>query len=291
VTGVVTVPPALKARYQEGRLVPFVGAGASMSVTWTDRGEARRGISWTELVDHAAELLGFSDPDLLRVRGTDLQILEYYKEKNGGEVAPLRNWFSTSFKAPDEALKASAIHTALAKLTKSPVVYTTNYDDYIERAFNLAGRTSAPVVEERHIVELLKADSTGIGEATTAQIVKFHGDLDNPARMVLSESDYDDRMRFDGPVDRRLTADALGRVILFVGYSFRDSNVSYLFRLLNDQLGAMPIDLSGRRGYILIPDPSAFEYTLFRARNIEVVPIRTECMAADTAQLLESLLS
>lgn len=286
-TGNVTVPTALKQRYSEGRVVPFVGAGASMSVTWNEGGKERRGISWTELVNHAAEELGFSDPDLLRVRGTDLQILEYYRAINGS-VAKLQNWFSSSFEAPEAALQASVIHSALAKLVRCPVIYTTNYDNYIERSLNLAGRPTSPIVEERHIRELLISDAAH-GTSTT-QVVKFHGDLDNPTRMVLSESDYENRMRFDEPVDRRLTADALGRVVLFIGYSFRDSNVSYLFRLLNDQLGNMPVDPTGRRGYILIPDPSRFEHTLFRARNIDVIPIRTEKMAEDTAELLEALI-
>lgn len=258
-----------------------------MAVAWTAEGESRRGISWSELVDHAAKELGFTDPDLLRVRGTDLQILEYYKAKNNGNVQPLRNWFGNSFKAPDEALRASAIHKALALLDKCRVIYTTNYDDYIERALNLAGRVAAPVVEEWHLADVLKKDAENGGQTT--QVVKFHGDLDNTERMVLSEGDYERRMKFDSVEDLRLTADALGRVILFIGYSFRDANVSYLFRLLNERYGALPGGSSDRRAYILIPNPSDFEYTLFRDRNIDVIPIRSECMAVDTASILEGL--
>lgn len=284
-----TALAALRARYREGRLVPFIGAGASMAVEWEEEGTTRRGISWAELVDHAALLLGYDNADLLRVRGTDLQILEYYAQKNEGETAELRNWIAQTLTATDEVLRQSLVHSALARLTRCPVMYTTNYDNYIERSLELAGHKAATVAVERHIAEVLRADADETDKAI--QVVKFHGDLNNPDWMVLSESDYDRRMRFEGVEDRRLTADALGRVVLFIGYSFRDANVSYLFRLINDALGPLPLDSTGRRAYILIPDPSDFEIVLYRARNIEVIPIRSEHMSADTAAILERLVS
>lgn len=278
----------LRARYQEGRLVPFIGAGASMAVSWEHDGTPRSGISWSALVDQAARLLDYDDADLLRVRGTDLQILEYYAAKNGGQTAELRNWISRTFVAPDDALLESRLHSALASLSLCDVIYTTNYDDYIERALRLNGRNAAPVAVERHLAEVLKSDATGGVRST--QVVKFHGDLNNPERMVLSERDYESRMRFEGVEDRRLTADALGRAVLFVGYSFRDANVSYLFRLLNDAFGKLPLDGTGRRAYILIDDPSDFEITLYRARNIEVIPIRSDYRTEDTAEVLQGLI-
>lgn len=277
----------LRARYREGRLVPFVGAGASMAVSWDENGVKRHGISWSGLVDQAARILGYDDAEMLRVRGSDLQILEYYTAKNGGQTAELRNWISKTLTAPDDALTSSPVHAALAKLVKCNVIYTTNYDDYIERALALTGRSATAVAVERHLAEILKADSES--ELITTQVVKFHGDLNNPERMVLSERDYDKRMRLEDVEDRRLTADALGRAVLFVGYSFRDANVSYLFRLMNEAFGSLPVDTTGRRAYILVSDPSDFEITLYNARNIEVIPIRSDHRTEDTAAILEGL--
>ena len=53
-------------------------------------------------------------------------------------------------------------------------------------------------------------------------MVKFHGDFNTPDQMVLSESQYMDRMRLENPMDFKLRADILGRAVLFIGYSFRD---------------------------------------------------------------------
>ena len=55
----MTCPEELRRRYQEGRVVPFVGTGVSMSVRWETEGGIQRGPSWSELVDRATEILGF----------------------------------------------------------------------------------------------------------------------------------------------------------------------------------------------------------------------------------------
>ena len=94
----MSIPRELQRLYSEGRLVPFVGAGVSMSVHWKAGGDDKRGPSWSEMVDQAAHMLGFETPELLRTRGTDLQILEYFKLLNEG-IAPLTNWLFAEMRA------------------------------------------------------------------------------------------------------------------------------------------------------------------------------------------------
>jgi hypothetical protein len=90
-------------------------------------------------------------------------------------------------------------------------------------------------------------------------------------------------------MDYRLRSDVLGRAVLFIGYSFRDPNVSYLFRLVNDQFQNLPLSLSGKRAYIATPDPSDFEISLFDQRNIEVIPINSGDMTAAITELLQAI--
>jgi hypothetical protein len=267
--------------YQAGRLIPFVGAGASMSVAWSPD---KRGPSWKELVDQAAKKIGFDNPDLLRVRGTDLQILEYFRLKKHGSFTALTNWLVTEMSPPDEAIRLSRIHTELVELDRCRLFYTTNYDDFIERAFQLAGRSYRRIALEADI-------ATSHHDTGASDIVKFHGDLETPTRMVLSESDYERRLTLEDEMDHRFRSDLLGRVVLFIGYSFRDWNVSYLFTLINNRFKQLPGSPSGRRAYITVTDPSDFEYELFRGRNIEVIPISGKNQAAGIAELLEYLRS
>ncbi|MFO0883570.1 MAG: hypothetical protein U0894_05180, partial [Pirellulales bacterium] len=65
-----------------------------MSVKWHDGGHETRGPSWSELVEQAAVSLGFENAELARVRGTDLQIMEYFKLQHDGQLAKLTNWFA-----------------------------------------------------------------------------------------------------------------------------------------------------------------------------------------------------
>ena len=116
------------------------------------------------------------------------------------------------------------------------------------------------------------------------EIVKFHGDWDHPAEMVLSETDYQKRLSFSTPMDWRLKSDMLNRALLFIGYSFRDSNVAYLFRLLKDQV---PRTLA--RAFIITPEPSDFEKALFKDRTIDVIPVNSVTQASNIVDLLTQI--
>lgn len=278
----VQAPSELRSIYRDNRLLPFIGAGISMSVSWEIDGKTARGPSWSQLVSEATALLGFSHPDLARVRGTDLQILEYFTLQNARSPAKLTNWFVTHMAPPESALRDSKIHAALARLRSCQYFYTTNYDDFLERSFKIHGRSPRVIVVEDDMGQSLS-------NAIDCEIVKFHGDWNHPETLVLSESNYEERFRFESPLDFRFRSDMLGRAALFLGYSFRDQNVSYLFRRLNDLFGDLPTSTNGRRGYITVADPSQFEIKLFAERKITVIPINGGHEGEDIAALLDQL--
>jgi SIR2-like domain len=270
-------PLDLRRLYRDRRVIPFVGAGASMSVSWA--GGKKRGPSWEAMVDHAAKLIGCSGDNLLRLRGSDLQILEYFKIMNR-ELAPLTNWLSLQFsEATDADILASPIHSELVQLDRCSLYYTTNYDDFIERALKKSGRNT-------HIVS---GEHTIAHDRSVVEVVKFHGDFNNPKEMVVSESQYMERMRLESPMDFKLRGDILGRAVLFIGYSFRDPNVNYIFHVVNRLFADLPNSSSGRRAYIILPEPSGFERRLFNERNIEVIPVGAEDRSANVAAILHEM--
>jgi SIR2-like domain len=125
--------------------------------------------------------------------------------------------------------------------------------------------------------------------SSATQVVKFHGDFNNPDEMVVSEGQYYRRMKLESPMDLKLRADLFGRAVLFIGYSFRDINVAYLFQNVNEMFNQLPHSFSGKRAYITVHNPSDFENRLFYARNIEVIPTYGEDRISATAEVLEEL--
>lgn len=271
-------PIELRRLYRQRRVLPFIGAGASMAVTWNTGGETKRGPSWKELVDEAARMLGAEDPALLRMRGNDLQILEYFRIKHGS-LAKLTNWLTREMNAADDGIRASLLHKALADLDQCQIFYTTNFDDFLERAL---------IIHDRKVDVTTAEINISFGHSQT-QVIKFHGDFNSPERMVMSETDYYHRMSLDTTMDLKLRSDLLGRTILFVGYSFSDPNVSYLFHVVQKIHQDLPDSFGGRRAYIILPDPSDFERRLFDARNIEVIATSGTDKAGGICEVLRQM--
>jgi len=98
----------------------------------------------------------------------------------------------------DEALKRSKIHQLIVRL-QFPLVYTTNYDHLLERAFSLHGQRFNKTITAKDIAR---------ADPSLPTIVKFHGDLDDEGSLVVTETDYFRRLAFEEPLDIKLTADA-----------------------------------------------------------------------------------
>ncbi len=210
---------------REKRLIPFIGAGLSTRFRFP---------SWAQLIDLVAEELGW-DPDVFKLSGNFLQLAEYYVIERGS-IGTLRSKLDKLFSASDEQIHDSRSHVALAKLSP-PLIYTTNYEDSIERAFRLS-------TKPYHVISNIR-DIAAIDHGAT-QIVKFHGTFSDDASLVLTESSYFERMEFETALDIKLRADILGRTLLFVGYGFGDINVRYVMyklhklRVLDKSLEDLP---------------------------------------------------
>jgi hypothetical protein len=139
-----------------------------------------------------------------------------------GSIGPLRSLLDKQFNPKDEEILKSKSHLALVK-SQLPIIYTTNYDEIIERAFKLSD-VPCQVITNIGDMAVIKPNET--------QVVKFHGNFADDNSLVLTESSYFERLEFDSALDIRFRSDILGKTLLFIGYSFNDINIRYmLYRL------------------------------------------------------------
>ncbi len=254
---------------RERRAILFAGAGLSMAVGLP---------SWHALVAHMAADLGIEDPSS-DPGGLAYPTLAEYCRMRHGDMARLRDWLAQHWRVSADRVRRSPIHRLIVRLG-FPIIYTTNYDRNLEAAHEVFG---APFVRIANAAEMAR----GVGAAT--RIIKFHGDFEDPDSLVVTESQYFDRLAFDSPMDIAFRADAMGRTILFVGYSMSDTNI----RLLLYRLWQM-WERSGRQrhrppAYLFLPHPDPVQAEVLAQWGITVVSARGRNAEAALRAFLKDL--
>jgi hypothetical protein len=252
-----------------GNALLFVGAGVSMNL----------GVpSWAELTAHVAERLG-RDPDEFRGLGDPQTLAEYYALESGS-IGPLRSWMDVEWhRDAAERVRRSAVHRLIVRLA-FPVIYTTNYDRYLELAHDAFGVRYAKVSN---------LGGVAAAEPGVTQIVKFHGDFEDDASIVLTESSHFDRLALDGPLDLKLRADLLGRVALFVGYSVSDVTVRYLLYRLHKLWAGSAYEQSRPRVYVFLGRPNPVQARVLASWGIVPLVADGEDVGEGLRLLLERL--
>lgn len=129
--------------------------------------------------------------------------------------------------------QVALVHQLLASLPVQEAV-TTNYDRCFEKAWKAAGKRprvlpAEPAAESR------------------CWLLKLHGSVDDPERIVLSRDDY---LRFEGEgvaLAGIVQAMLLTRHMLFVGYSLSDDNFHRLMHQVRSAVGERPKRPGGDR--------------------------------------------
>jgi hypothetical protein len=200
----------------------------------------------------------------------------------GGFVEVMR----ARFHAPevDERRRRSIQHKALAQCGFR-TIYTTNYEHHIEEALRDAGKEAIALARLE--------DFMGCPSHGPCQVIKFHGDLDWPETLVLTESQYFGRFRLEAAPDQRLRADLLSSSFLFLGYSFSDVNLRYIWYRM-DQMrregkppghGLAP----GRRCYWATFGAGLVQPVLLERWHIDVIELDPDDKSRSVVELLETL--
>ena len=196
---------------RSGQCTLFLGAGAAYTA-WDARGLAK--ILYNEL--------GRSTP----YSETNLSLAEI---ADAFEHRGRRQYVNERIRT---ILREAKVPSAMFDVPRYPwrAIYTTNYDEFIERAYTEA--ISAGFAQ-KHCHPVLQPDDLQGLASEAVPLIKLHGSVDQGLRNVLSDTDY-----LDGYVEsielflHRLGVDRLEGSLLFIGYSFRDHLIKqWLFDL------------------------------------------------------------
>ena len=190
-------------KLRQGTATIFLGAGMSKAAGFVD---------WKGLLKDLATELGLKiedEPDLISVA-------QFHKNKNNNRNK-IDEIIVNEFTDSDVETEN---HRIIARLPFN-TIWTTNYDDLIEDA-HLKIHKKVDVKSE--------VDDLFINRDNRACILyKMHGDKDKPGKAVLLKEDYEKYYYTHEPFISILNSELITKSFLFVGFSFTDPNINYIF--------------------------------------------------------------
>jgi hypothetical protein len=251
-------------------LILFVGAGVSASLGLP---------TYSDLINYIAQKMDY-DPEIYNLLGGGdyLILAEYYKIIKGS-IGELRSWMDTNWHNPNIDIRESKIHRLILNLD-FPIIYTTNYDRWIERTYETYQKSYTKIKNVADIKEI---------EAQKTQIIKFHGDFDDDNSIVLTETSYFDRLNFEGPLDIKLRSDTLGKGVLFIGYSLDDINIRYLLYKLNKLWENSSRPELKPQSFVFLPRPNEVKKAILESKGVSVINSEIDDLSSATEHFLESI--
>lgn len=181
----------------------FLGAGMSKAAGFVD---------WKGLLKDLAIELGLKiedEPDLISVA-------QFHKNKNNNRNKideKIVNEFTDSDVETEN-------HRIIGRLPFN-TIWTTNYDDLIED-------THSKIHKKVDVKS--EVDDLFINRNNRACILyKMHGDKDKPNKAILLKEDYEKYYYTHEPFISILNSELISKSFLFVGFSFTDPNINYIF--------------------------------------------------------------
>ena len=200
-----------------GRCVPFVGAGFSRNATLPSGGEM-------PLWDELGKSLSSDIPDYEYTGPIDAISAYAHEYSRVKLVEQLHRLLLVDGAQP------TATHRAFCSLSFDLVI-TTNIEFLLERAYESVSRYCRPILEEDHLV----IDAPG----PEVKLLKLHGDLHHPDRLVVTEDDYDSFLDRFPLIATYLASLLVVKTPLFIGYSLDDPDFRQTWQIIGDRLGKL----------------------------------------------------
>lgn len=215
------------------RVVLVIGAGFSLKAgmpSCSSVCEAIRMALPDEIKNSEEEMRDFLGNDLQQLSNDFIDIWG-----DTGRNRLIRTIRPLFYIAPDANLSD---HLALSRIPHFSKIHTTNYDTLLEKVY----KDDCYVIKQDKDFRDLPEDKV--------IILKPHGDFDYPDSIIISRFDYDSWFKGNRleMLWQELERDAVSKTILFMGYSFSDTNFQYLLKRIQKKLNG-----STHQHYLVAP--------------------------------------
>lgn len=228
----------------EGRCLPFIGAGFSLNAV-IPAGKVM--LDWDNLGKKAAESL----PEYQYT--TALEALSAYCHEYSR--VKLVEFLTDALLITQ--IQPSKVHEEFCQLPFERIV-TTNFDFLLEQAYGRVNRYCIPQIVE----EQLSVANASAG----VLLLKLHGDLHHPNRLVVTEEDYDTFLARLPLLATYLSSLLIGHTAFFIGYSLDDPDFRQIWQVVKERLGVLR-----RPAYVLQVGAAPHAIARYERRGVKVI--------------------
>jgi len=228
----------------QGRCLPFIGAGFSLNAK-VPRG--KKMLDWDGLGKRVAESL----PEYQYTTALEA-ISAYAHEYSRAKLVEL-----VSASLHISSIQPAKPHEEFCRLPFDRVV-TTNFDFLLEQAYARSNKYCLPLISEDQLA--LSTSQAGV------RLLKIHGDLHHPNRLVVTEEDYDAFLSACPLLATHLSNLLIDHTGFFIGYSLDDPDFRQIWQVVKERLGTLR-----RPAYVLQVGAAPHTVARYERRGVKVV--------------------
>lgn len=207
-------------KIRKGEVIFWIGSGFSKTSGF---------LLGSELVERIKESVNESDIQFIQNKNSldevSEEFIQLYSRKK------LEDLLIAEFGKIPQTLQ---FQKQIEKIPQITTIITTNYDTCFEQTY---GNKICKILEDKDIVKCSKLNKVNL--------LKIHGDIDRPEKIIISKTDYANFYKNDSKnlIWNEIRSLIAKSSILFIGYSFDDFNVKLIFDDLLERLGEAHNDL------------------------------------------------
>lgn len=255
------VPQPLLNDIIAGRCIPIIGSGFSLNgITPT----GKKMPLWDDLGKEIAQLLPnytYSTP----IDAISAYSYEFSRTTLIEELIKLIHL---------DSVRPGPPHNAFSELPFN-IVCTTNFDFLLEKAYEIKTHSiyCRPIIEEEQLS--IANSEPGVS------LIKLHGDLHHPNRLIVTEEDYDTFIDRYPLLSTYLANLLITKTPLFIGYSLEDPDFRQIWQVIGNRLGQMR-----RPAYVLTVGIHSSDAARYERRGVKVVNLPGQ--TSNYGQILET---